>query len=378
MPHKQEKLSYENLQPCLGRMLLDQFKQSGSGGIDNLLDFTLATFPGYQVNWHHELICRKLDAWERGDIKRLMLFLPPRHGKTQLASRQLPAYIFGKNPDASIITASYSGDLSSQNNRDVQRIIDSRAYQGLFPKTCLYGKNVRTEAYGTYLRNSDLFEIVGYKGIYQSAGIGGGITGRGFEYGIIDDPIKNRAEAESESYREMIFSWYTSTFYTRQDSEDARILLILTRWHEDDLAGRLLEHQLNGGDYADQWEVVSLPAIAENDPTQNDPRQSGEALWPGKFSLEALQRIKENIGVYDWEALYQQRPQPPGGGKIKRDWFQVIDRAPEGLRWSRFWDLAVSTKTSADYTASVAGATDAKGNFYPGQPMQKGTSISGI
>jgi hypothetical protein len=345
-------------------MFLEVFKKGSSCSIDNLLDFTLATFPDYQVNWHHKLICNKLDAWERGEIKRLMLFLPPRHGKTELASRRLPAYIFGRNPNASLITASYSADLSSQNNRDVQRIIDSSEYQRIFPETCLFGKNVRSEAFGTYLRNSDLFEIVGYKGIYQSAGIGGGITGRGFEYGIIDDPIKNRAEAESKTYRDQIFSWYTSTFYTRQDSENARILIILTRWHEDDLAGRLLEHQRTGGEYADQWEVVNFPAIAEEKQADEDHRNPSEALWPEKFPLKALRAIKENIGIYDWESLYQQRPQPPGGGKIKRDWFQVIDRAPEGLRWSRFWDLAVSTKTTADYTASIAGAKDGDGNFY--------------
>jgi predicted phage terminase large subunit-like protein len=364
MHPKQEKLSYENLQPFLGKMFLDVLEKGGNYKVDNLLDFTLATFPGYQVNWHHEFICNKLDAWERGEIKRLMLFLPPRHGKTQLASRQLPAYIFGKNPNASLITASYSADLSSQNNRDVQRIIDSTEYQRIFPKTYLFGKNVRTESHGTYLRNSDIFEIVGHRGIYQSAGIGGGITGRGFEYGIIDDPIKNRADAESKAYRDAVFAWYTSTFYTRQDSEDARILIILTRWHEDDLSGRLLEHQRTGGDYADQWEVVNIPAIAEEKRADGDTRNPGEALWPGKFSLEALQVIKENIGIYDWEALYQQRPQPPGGGKIKREWFNIIEKAPEDLEWCRFWDLAVSTNTSSDYTASVAGALDDDKNLY--------------
>jgi predicted phage terminase large subunit-like protein len=141
-------------------------------------------------------------------------------------------------------------------------------------------------------------------------------------------------------------------------------LIILTRWHEDDLAGRLLEHQRTGGEYADQWEVVNLPAISEAIPTTEDPRQPDEALWPSKFSLKALMAIKENIGVYDWEALYQQRPQPPGGSKIQRDWFNIIDKPPEGLYWSRFWDLAVSVKTSADYTASIAGAIDSFGNIY--------------
>lgn len=364
MRRKQEKISYENLKPFMGKALLDILHKSEAGKANNLLDFTLTTFSGYQVNWHHVLICQKLDDWERGEIKRLMLFLPPRHGKTELASRRLPAYILGKNPNASIITASYSADLSGQNNRDVQRIIDSAEYQRIFPETKLSGMGTKKETYGSYLRNSDIFEIVGYKGIYQSAGIGGGITGRGFEYGIIDDPIKNRQEAESKACRDTVWDWYTSTFYTRRDSENARILIILTRWHEDDLAGRLLEHQHSGSEYADQWEVVCLPAIAEEVRVKNDLREPGEVLWPNKFSIEALLSIKENVGIYDWEALYQQRPQPPGGGKIKWEWFNIIERPPEGLRWSRFWDLAVSTKTTADYTASIVGARDKDGNFY--------------
>ena len=330
----------------------------------NLLDFTLYTFPKFQVNWHHLLICEKLDAWVEGRITRLMIFTPPRHSKSELASRRLPAYILGKDPDTKIITASYSADLAGQNNRDVQRIIDSQEYQHVFPSTQLFGKNIRTLSQGTYLRNSEIFEIVNHKGVYLSAGIGGGIGGRGFTKGIIDDPIKNRQEAESKAYRDGIWDWYTSTFYTRRDSDNAGILIILTRWVEDDLPGRLLEQQRIGGEYADQWEVINLPAIAEEERIKGDSRQTGEALWPDKFSTEALKKIQANVGSYDWNSLYQQRPQPSGGGKIKRHWFKLVDKAPEGLYWNRFWDLAVSTKTSADYTASIAGALDDDGNLY--------------
>ena len=153
-------------------------------------------------------------------------------------SRRLPAYILGLYPNSTIIACSYSADLSSRMNRDVQRIIDDERYHDVFPSTHLFGSNVRATAHGSYLRNSDIFEIVGNHGVYRSAGVGGGITGMGFLYGIIDDPIKSQKEADSATFRELVWEWYTSTFWTRQD-KDARILLTLTRWHEDGLSRAL-------------------------------------------------------------------------------------------------------------------------------------------
>ncbi|MBZ0293356.1 MAG: terminase family protein, partial [Anaerolineae bacterium] len=160
-------------------------------GRRTLLDFIRYTKPDYQVNWHHRLICNYLDRFIARDIENLMLFMPPRHGKSEIVSRRLPAYILGKMPDSEIIANSYSADLASRMNRDVQRIIDSLEYRELFPETQLFGRNVRTIADGSYLRNSDIFEVVGKRGVYRSAGVGGGIVGMGFHYGIIDDPIKN-------------------------------------------------------------------------------------------------------------------------------------------------------------------------------------------
>src|SRR6478609_7190335 len=203
------------------------------------LDFQTYVNPRYEVNWHHALLAERLDAFVKGECRRLMVFMPPRHGKSESCSRNLPAYILGCNPDAHIIACSYGSDLASTLNRDVQSIIDSPAYKELFPDTTLYGANVRTVSGNTYLRNSDVFEVVNHKGKYLSAGVGGAITGQGFHYGIIDDPIKNQEEADSVTYREKLWRWYSSTFSTRQE-KNACILLIVTRWHEDDLAGRLL------------------------------------------------------------------------------------------------------------------------------------------
>jgi predicted phage terminase large subunit-like protein len=321
----------------------------------SMLDFTQHTKHDYEVSWHHRVLCSYLDRFVAGEIPRLMVFMPPRHGKSELVSRRLPAYVLGRNPDVSIIASSYSADLASRMNRDVQRIIDTPQYGTIFPDTQLNGKNIRTMARGSYLRNSDIFEVVGHSGVYRSAGVGGGITGMGCHYGIIDDPIKNREEADSQTYRDALWEWYTSTFYTRLEKNGA-LLITLTRWHEDDLAGRLLELARNDS-RADQWTVVRFPAVAEpQDRDAQDDRPDGAPLWPEKYSAEQLEQIRATIGSRQWDGLYQQRPRPADGALFKRQWFTIVDRAPDGLRWKRYWDLAASTKTSADYTASAAVA----------------------
>lgn len=286
----------------------------------NLLPFVCYTMPTYEVNWHHRAICNQMDRWVSGDVRRLMIFVPPRHGKSEIGSRRLPAYIMGRQPDASIIATSYSADLASRTNRDVQRIIDSPEYRELFPGTVLYGKNVRTMADGSWLRNSDIFEVVGRGGVYRSAGVGGGITGMGASYAILDDPIKNREEADSLTYRERLWEWYRSTFYTRLE-KDARLLLILTRWHQDDLAGRLLAFA-ESDPSADQWQVVSFPAMREDGSNPDDPRAIGESLWPNKYDDVALAKIRASVGSRVWASLYQQRPAPTEGGLIKRAWWR--------------------------------------------------------
>ena len=164
---------------------LEAVVESSSEDIDvelarrSLLDFTTYTMSEFDSSWHHSLIAEKLEKFARGEIKRLMVFCPPRHGKSELASRRLPAYIFGINPNAQIISASYGADLASRMNRDVQRIIDSPEYRKVFPESRLWEKNIRAVADGSYLRNSETFEIVNKKGVYRCAGVGGAITGMG-------------------------------------------------------------------------------------------------------------------------------------------------------------------------------------------------------
>jgi predicted phage terminase large subunit-like protein len=309
------------------------------------------------MNWHHALLCDYLDRFVAKEIRRLMVFMPPRHGKSELVSRKLPAFIFGRDPDAAIIATSYSADLAQRMNRDVQRIIDSPPYAEIFPGTTLFGRNVRAIAGGSYLRNSDIFEIVGNRGTYRSAGVGGGITGMGGDYIIVDDPIKNREEANSLTWRDRLWDWYASTLYTRQE-KDAGILLTLTRWHEDDLAGRLLEQAAKDPE-ADQWEVLNLTAISDEEYRHpGDIREHNMALWPDKYSYAELMKIKATIGVYEWSALYQQRPQPVGGTIFRREWMNKTYRElPAGVQHIQTWDLPFK---ASEASAKCAGLVLAK------------------
>lgn len=294
------------------------------------LPFTRYTFPGeFQVNWHHQGLGRKLDAFVSGQIKRLMIFMPPRSGKSEMGSRRLPAYILGHYPDDEVMVCSYSADLAGRMNRDCQRIIDSPAYARLFPEVRLPNAKTRGGGVGGSVRNSDLFEIAGRRGAYRSAGVGGGITGMGFKWGIIDDPIKNREEADSPVIRAKVWEWYTDSFFTRQ-APDARILLICTRWHDDDLAGRLLKLQKADAS-ADRWEVFSIPAFATDNPCADDPRKPGEPLWPERqiFTTEHLNKIRATLGSRSFAALYGQSPISEGGNYFREQWFgQWRDAGP--------------------------------------------------
>lgn len=318
---------------------------------ENLLDFTLATFPSYEVNWHHKELCKILTRFANGDIKRLIVCMPPRHGKSQLVSRQLPAFILGQNPKARIIAASYSADLASMMNRDVQRLIESEHYQNIFPNTTIPSNTTKTG----WLRNSDIFEIMDYGGIYRSVGVGGGITGQGGDKILIDDPIKNREESDSLVYRDKLYNWYTSTLYTRAE-KDAGILIVETRWHEDDLPGRLLA-LAKADPTADQWEVISLPATAEGKTFSTlleDPRPLDEPLWPNKYSTERLATIKASIGTRDWNALYQQRPAPDEGTIVKKTWWQYyLERPKKFDQIVQSWDLTFTNSKTSDFVVGV-------------------------
>jgi predicted phage terminase large subunit-like protein len=351
-----------------------------------LLDFTRYTKPDYIVGWFNEELAAILDQFLQDVIDqkspRLIIMAPPRHGKTEIASRRFPAYALGRYPDLTFIATSYASDLASSINRDVQRIIDSEEYRDLFPGTNLWGKNIRTVADGSYLRNSDIFEVVGRRGVYKSAGVGAGIGGRGGEVLIVDDPIKDAAEAASAVVRQSVWDWFTSTLYTRA-MPGGGIVVIMTRWHEADLAGRLIENAHKGGE---QWQIVRFPAIAEEDEYSAIDgrllRRAGEALHPERYPIEALNRIRtgtaDSVGVGSrvFASLYQQRPSAAEGEIFKREnWAYLKPPKPlalmtHGERSSYFhslgirsviqaWDTALGGKKEHDYTAcTTLGVAD--------------------
>jgi hypothetical protein len=253
-------------------------------------------------------------------MRRLMVFAPPQHGKSELVSRRLPAYIFGRNPDASVIACSYGFNLAQENNRATQRIMDSDGYQRLFPESQLFGKHVRSTAAGAYLRNSDVFEIVDHRGVYRGAGVGGSITGHGANYGIIDDPVKGDEEAYSPAFRRKVLDWYRGTFYTRL-RKDAAIVLIMTRWHRNDLAGVLLK-EAEDNPKAEKWNVLLLEGERTDKTNDDDPRSPGEPLWPAFKSQADLATVKTTLGPVRWSAMYQQSPRAEGGAEWPESYFE--------------------------------------------------------
>ncbi len=292
----------------------------------NLLDFTRYTKPDYEVSWHHKVVCGYLDAFAMGQIKRLMIFMPPRNGKSELVSRRFPAYLLGLDPNRQIALASYASSLASSMCLDVQNIMDEPRYHRIFPKSQILQKGMEFEGKPPK-RQAEYFEMVRREqfGYMKTVGVGGGLTGFGFSDGIIDDPFKNREEADSDTTRESIWKWYNSVFHTRMNSEDASICITLTRWHEDGLEGRLLE-QAKSDARADQWIVLELPAEFEegNDDhpiNRNDKRTIGQPLWPTRYSKRYLdaQRI---ASPRDFAALHQQRPYTEGGMILKKHWWR--------------------------------------------------------
>lgn len=277
----------------------------------DFMAFLLASDPQYSPRWFHRVIAEHCQRLADGDIQRLMLFVPPQHGKSEIVSRKFPAWLLGRNPDLKIICASYAATLSATFSRSVQRLIDSPEYMAIFPPTGERGRR----------RRAEYFEAPGGRGYYNAVGVGGSLTGKAADIAIIDDPVKDAVEAYSQVYRDRTWEWYNQVLTTRLHNH-SRQLFIMTRWHEDDLAGRILrkEHKL--------WTVLNIPALATDDhdgPLQS-PRLTGDPLWPERHSLERLLHQRERA-PRAFEALYQGTPTIEGGTIVRRDWFQTINPA---------------------------------------------------
>ncbi len=418
--------------------------------------------PGMTWTWKHQVyIYKRLRRVTDGLCKRLMIFLPPRHGKSELVTVRYAAWRLKQDPSTNVILGSYTQRLANRFSRKIRKVLMDDAALTV-PPASAGGTNsadsndddreqakIKTDNPGRCFPKTStppataggsdsgpMFPFISSKpansesewetragGGLRAVGVGSGVTGFGADLIIVDDPIKSRAEAESATMRENVWNWFNDDLYTRLEPNGS-IILIQTRWHEDDLAGRLLresqEECEEGSPAREQWEIVNLPALAESpasikaeppasaggttyavnnvgattphavstsdvlktpdisDPISTPPadaggsdldpldRLPGEPLCPERFNAEALGRLKRKLGSYSFAALYQQRPVPAEGGLFKRKWFdgKIITVAPPGLRWKRGTDPGISAASNADFTASVRVALDREGNMY--------------
>lgn len=302
-------------------MLREQLRRKAK---TDLIAFTEWTFPRYRTAEVHRVIAEQLERVERGEIDRLMLCVPPRHGKSELASRRFPAYYLGRHPYNQIISASASGPLADDFGRDVRNCVAGEEYAQVF-ETRLAPDN---QAKGRWSTSQG--------GSYYAVGIGSDVMGRGAHVLIIDDPFGSMADALSETKRKEVYTWFTGTAYNRLEDKGA-IVVIAHRMHEDDLSGMLRAQQAAGGD---RWNIVELKALDDD----------GLALWPEKYDEDALARIRRNIKPRDWSALYQQNPTPDDGTYFKDEWLRPY--------YSSQWATEQVAGEPARETLHIYGASD--------------------
>ena len=327
----------------------------------SLANFVTYTYPEYQLGWFHSEVCQALDEFLQDIVDkkspRLIICAPPRSGKSELVSRRFPAYVLGRYPDLSFIGTSYSSDLAGSFSKDVQRIMEEPSFHEVFPDVYIPAKGIPSKG---AVRQADRFDIIDYKGSYYTVGVGGSLTGRGANCLVIDDPVSNMQDALSERVRNSTWDWYTSTAYTRL-APGGGLIVMCTRWHMDDLIGRLLTAQDLGE--GDNWKVINFPAIAESDEPY---RKAGEALHPERFDLDALMKIRNSVGERVWAALYQQHPVPDGGGLFKADWIQhwTPETLPEHFdAMVMSWDMTFKETNVSDFVVGQVWGREGA-NFY--------------
>jgi predicted phage terminase large subunit-like protein len=271
---------------------------------EHFLSFCKHIDPTFQTPAHIRLIAKYLEAVERGDIKRLMIFAPPRHGKSQTTGQFFPAWFIGRNPKRKVIIASYGADLAERNSRKARDML----VHPLWPFTnCKLSMKSQSVAYWQTDAGGEML----------ATGVGGRITGFGADLLIIDDPVKGEEEADSPLMRDKTFTWYTDDARSRMES-GGRIIVIQTRWHEDDLSGRILAQEQG-------WTVLNLPAIAEDDGDLMG-RKVGEALWPEHIPIEELPDPRKGYPIRSWNSLYQQRPTSEQGNMFHKEWWKYYDQ----------------------------------------------------
>jgi predicted phage terminase large subunit-like protein len=321
------------------------------------LEKTFSTVSPGQIfypNWHLDAIAYALERVAKGEIKRLIVLVPPRNLKSIAASVALPAYLLGQDPTQRIICVSYSSDLANKHARDCRAVMMSPWYQAVFPRTRIDpSKNAEAEFTTTQ------------RGFRLSTSTGGTLTGRGGNILVIDDPLKP-ADAQSDPRRQDCQQWYTNTLLSRLDDKvHGAIIVVMQRLHMDDLAGYLMAQ---GG-----WEILELPAIAETrqivpiGPGRLYTRSIGEVLHPDREPLFVLEQLRAEMGSYDFSAQYQQAPVPSGGAMIRWEWFQCFKGSPpprDGSILVQSWDTASTTNDRADYSVGITARVDKTGDIY--------------
>lgn len=295
---------------------------------------------GYRPAMHHRLLIDNLEAVERGDIDRLMVCMPPGSAKSTYTSVEFPAWFIGRNPDLSVIAASHTQELAERFGRRVRNIVGSAEFGAVFG----FGVADDSASAGRWDTSRG--------GEYFAAGVGGAITGRRADLAVIDDPVKSREDADSERSRAKAWDWYTNDFLTRL-KPGAKQIVVMTRWHEDDLGGRILERE------RDRWKVIEIPMEAM--PGDVLGRKPGERLWPEWFTDEMVEAAKRD--VRSWNALYQQQPASEDGDYFKAEWFREYILRPSGLHLYGASDFAV-TDGGGDWTEHAIMGVDPMGNVY--------------
>ena len=345
-----------------------------------LLHFIRKFHPGYQAGWVHEDICRRLERFLQAVAEkkspRLLLFCPPRLGKSLIASQYFPAWMLGQYPQFEIIAASYNISLPTGFSRRIRELVRDPEYTAMFPECLLSEESQAVESWRTTSG-----------GGYTAAGVGTGITGKGCHVLIVDDPVKDQEAADSANIREATWEWYLSTAYTRI-APGGGVLGIQTRWNDDDWSGRIIMAMDTGE--GEQFEVVSYPAINEQGdeymlpdesivqvPEDMDPpagsvllRPKGSALHPDRYDINHLQRIKKNFiaagNVRMWSALYQQNPVPEEGAFFRRDMFKYISYVPDATTMQVYqaWDFSITEKETSDWIVGYCLGQDEFDNVY--------------
>ena len=291
--------------------------------------------PQLDMTNFHKNYYEVLNRFAHGEIRKLIVSVPPQSGKSQGSSRFLPAFLLGLNPDLKIVIGSYNADQAKSFNRDVQRIVNSEAYRAVFPDTFFNNGKLRME--NVYLCNSEVSEPVGHSGFVRGVGRGGALTGKSVDILILDDLYKDYKEACSPIVREQVFKWYTSVCKTRLHN-DSQELIVFTRWHEDDLIGRLeaagdkiiqlTEWSQLKDIPAEAWVQINFPALKIGAPTEIDPREEGEALWEEKHSKKKLLATKA-LDPNMFECMYQGNPSS-AESRLYGEFKTYVDRAEYG------------------------------------------------